>query len=575
MSIKENPENNSTVIIKEINEEGKEPPKITKEEINKYFDTINEIKISGWESKLLESKLNFRDFSSVQDADILSEEFNDKKTSKIIKGDIERTKVLEREYMDSFKDYLFQFIVYYINKNKILYKQGLNEIAGPFILLKFKLKISFAKIYTIFTLFIDKFLTNYFLETDFYSLKSSLSLINLLLRYHSPDIFHLFEYSLIFPELYATSWLLTLFSNKCSLDIIYHLWDKLILFDDPLFIHFFIIALLVKNKNKFFEVDCNIILSILSKLRIGSMDEVNEILDMAIDLRNNTPNSFYLLAKNLEIFNYGSINLKKLYEAYNPNNMLALPIFSSEIFSITYTDLIGCPDEDCHNFNLRIKKFEKREKCIFCRNKYNKPQLFFVIFDLRIFNSNSNLKENEDEYISSSFSGFLPKTITITKEICSEENFPKNILKEYLNDKEKTHFILMTSNDDDFEKFENEYYKRKKDDKRGSKVGIFYKVIKELSVEKAEELKRKSKKKYDLLMEYDIFKKLIEEMNTEGFKNVSFVYGGFKSVHSFAMKYNIDLLEHQKKCFLCEGGKNSFGLKKIMNENKLLKFLKK
>ena len=53
-------------------------------------------------------------------------------------------------------------------------------------------------------------------------------------------------------------------------------------------------------------------------------------------------------------------------------------------------------------------------------------------------------------------------------------------MKEYLNDKEKTHFILMTSNDDDFEKFENEYYKRKKDDKRGSKVGIFYKIIKEI-----------------------------------------------------------------------------------------------
>ena len=573
MSIKENPENNSTVIIKEINEEGKEPSKISKEEINRYFDTINENKIHGWESKLYESKLSFRDFSSVQDADILSEEFNDKKTAKIIKGDIERTKVLEREYMDSFKDYLFQIIVYYINQNKILYKQGLNEIAGPFILLKFKLKISFTKIYIIFALFIDKFLTNYFLETDFYSLKSSLSLINLLLRYHSPDIFHLFEYSLIYPELYATSWLLTLFSNKCSLDIIYHLWDKLILFDDPLFIHFFIIALLVKNKNKFFEVDCNIILSILSKLRIGSMDEVNEILEMAIDLRNNTPNSFYLLAKNLEIFNYGSSNLRKLYEIYNPNNMLALPIFSSEIFSITYMDLIGCPDEKCRNFNLNTKKFEKEEKCIFCRNKYNKPQLFYVIFDLRIFDTKTNKKE--DEYISSSFSGFLPKTITITKEDFNDENFPKNILKEYLNDKEKTHFILMTSNDDDFEKFENEYYKRKKDDKRGSKVGIFYKIIKELNVEKAEELKNKSKKKYDLLIEYDIFKKLIEEMNSEGFKNVSFVYGGFKNIHSFAMKYNIELLAHQKKCFLCESEKNSIGFNKIVNGYKLLKFLKK
>ena len=566
MSNSEKSENNSKIIIKELDEDDKEFLKTSKEEINNYFDSINENKVLGWESKLLESKLNIRNFNLVTDADILNEQFIEKKTAKIIRGDIERTKVLERIYMDSFKDYLFQFIIYYVNKNKILYKQGLNEIAGPFILLKYKIQISFTKIYTMFTCFIDKYLTNYFLENDFYSLKSSLSLINLLLRYHAPDIFQVFEYSLIYPELYATSWLLTLFANKCTLNIVYHLWDKLILFDDCLFIHFFIVAFLIKNKNKFFEVDCNIILSVLSKLHIESMDGVDDILDMAIDLRNSTPDSFYLFAKNLEIFNYGSTNLKKLFEIYNPNNMLALPIFPSEIFSITYSDLIGCPDDQCQNFIIKNKKSEKETKCFFCRNKNIKHDLFYVIFDLRIFDSNTI--KNEDKYISSSFSGFIPKTITLTKEDYTNIDFPKNILKDYLNDKEKTHFILMTSDTSDFDKYENEYYTRIKGDRRGSKVGIFYKIIKELNIEKAEKLKQKSKGKYNLLMEYNNFKKLVEEMNLEGFKNVSFVYGGYKNVHSFAMKYNIELLEHQKKCALCENGKKN-------NGNKFLNFLKK
>ena len=566
MSNSEKSENNSKIIIKELDEDDKEFLKTSKEEINNYFDSINENKVLGWESKLLESKLNIRNYNLVTYADILNEQFIEKKTAKIIRGDIERTKVLERVYMDSFKDYLFQFIIYYVNKNKILYKQGLNEIAGPFILLKYKIQISFTKIYTMFTCFIDKYLTNYFLENDFYSLKSSLSLINLLLRYHAPDIFQVFEYSLIYPELYATSWLLTLFANKCTLNIVYHLWDKLILFDDCLFIHFFIVAFLIKNKNKFFEVDCNIILSVLSKLRIESMDDVNDILDMAIDLRNSTPDSFYLFAKNLEIFNYGSTNLKKLFEVYNPNNMLALPIFPSEIFSITYSDLIGCPDDRCQNFIMKNKKSEKETKCFFCRNKNIKHDLFFVIFDLRIFDT--NIIKNEDKYISSSFSGFIPKTITLTKEDYTNIDFPKNILKDYLNDKEKTHFILMTSDTSDFDKYENEYYTRIKGDRRGSKVGIFYKIIKELNIEKAEKLKQKSKGKYNFLMEYNNFKKLVEEMNLEGFKNVSFVYGGYKIIHSFAMKYNIELLEHQKKCSLCENGKKN-------NGNKFLNFLKK
>jgi len=555
-NVKEKSDNSLQFEIKEIKEENKFVQKYKIEDIDKFFDSINENKILGWVNKLEEFKLDFRNFSEVTDADILSEEFKDKKASKIIKGDIERTKVLESIYMSSFKDYLYQFIVYYVNQNKILYKQGLNEIAGPFILLKFKLKLSFTKIYSMFTCFIDKFLTNYFLEKEFYSLKSSLSLINLLLRYHCPDIFQLFENSLICPDLYATSWLLTLFSNKCSLNYVYYLWDKLILFEDPLFIHFFIVAFLNKNKNKFFEIDSSGILSTLSKLCINSLDEINDIIDMAIELRNNTPNSFYLFAKYLEIFNYGSNNLKKLYEEYNPSNMLAMPIFESEVLNINYKELIGCSEQDCKNFIKKNKNNEKKDLCLFCKNQYLKQQLFYIIFDLRLFNSNKKEKEKENKYISSSFTGFLPKTVTLTNEDFNDINFPKNILKEYLNDKEKTHFIIMTSETDNFFKYENEYFERKKD-KRGSKVGVFFKAEKELNEAKANELKKKSKEKYLSLIEYNNFKKLIEEMNIEGFKNVSFVYGGYKNVHALAIKYGIELLEHKEKCILCENEKKN------------------
>ena len=555
-NVKEKSDNSLQFEIKEIKEENKFVQKYKIEDIDKFFDSINENKILGWVNKLEEFKLDFRNFSEVTDADILSEEFKDKKASKIIKGDIERTKVLESIYMSSFKDYLYQFIVYYVNQNKILYKQGLNEIAGPFILLKFKLKLSFTKIYSMFTCFIDKFLTNYFLEKEFYSLKSSLSLINLLLRYHCPDIFQLFENSLICPDLYATSWLLTLFSNKCSLNYVYYLWDKLILFEDPLFIHFFIVAFLNKNKNKFFEIDSSGILSTLSKLGINSLDEINDIIDMAIELRNNTPNSFYLFAKYLEIFNYGSNNLKKLYEEYNPSNMLAMPIFESEVLNINYKELIGCSEQDCKNFIKKNKNNEKKDLCLFCKNQYLKQQLFYIIFDLRLFDSNKKEKEKENKYISSSFTGFLPKTVTLTNEDFNDINFPKNILKEYLNDKEKTHFIIMTSDTENFFKYENEYFIRKKD-KRGSKVGVFFKAEKELNEAKANELKKKSKEKYLSLIEYNNFKKLIEEMNIEGFKNVSFVYGGYKNVHALAIKYGIELLEHKEKCILCENEKKN------------------
>ena len=543
--------------------------KFNKNDISHYFDVITENKILGWENKLQESKLSIRNFSNVNDADILSEEFNDKKLIRIIKGDIERTRVQESIYMKSFKDYVYQLIIYYINQNKISYKQGLNEIAGPFILLKYKLSITFTRIYSMMVCFIDKFLTNYFHESEFYSLRSSLSLINLLLRYHDPELFNRFEYSLINPELYATSWVLTLFSNKCSLNVVYHLWDKLILFDDNLFPHFFITAYLIKNKQKIFSVDSTIILSVLSQLRIITIDEVNDILDFAAEIRDNTPNSFYLLANNLEIFNFNSNNLKILFEEYKPDKMLCLPIFPNDIFTITNKDVIGCPDENCENFLLNKKGFNSSKECPFCRSRQIKSSLFYVIIDLRIFENENNDNKGFNKLFSDSFPGFLPKTVTVAKRELEDKKFPKNILKDYQNDKESIHFIIITSETNYFNEYEKQYYKDK--DRRGSKIGVFYKGDKELDLNKVNEINKKSKK-YTLLNEFVNFKKLIEEMNKEGFKYVSFVYGGYKNVHSFAMKYNIDLLEHRKHCYLCREERRNWIIPSLLKLEKLGQF---
>ena len=561
MSNNDDNDNEKEIEIKEINYsteremfENELREKHNKDEINRYFDVITENKVLGWESKLIESKLDIRDLSNVNDADILNEEIQDKKITRIIKGDLERTRVQESIYMKTFREYSFQMIIYYIKQNKISYKQGLNEIVGPFILLKYKLSISFTEIYKMLVCFIDKFLTNYFHETEFYSLKSSLSLINLLLRYHDPELFNRFEFSLINPDLYATSWLLTLFSNKCSLNVVYHLWDKLILFDDNLFPHFFITSFLIKNKKKFFEVDCTIILSVLSQLHIDTIDEVDDILNFAAELRDKTPNSFYLFANKLEIFNFDSKNLKNLYEEYKPNELLVLPMFPTDIFTITYKYLIGCPDEKCKNFIINNNFHNNSSKCLFCRTRQIKSKIFYIIIDLRIFedeNNNKNLN-NGINISSDTFPGFLPKSITITNEELNDIKFPKNILEEYKNDKDKTHFIIITSETDYFEEYEREYYKDK--GKRSSKIGIFFKGYKELDINKAKELSKKSKKSknYSLLREFDNFKKLIEGMDNEGFKYVSFAYGGYKNIHSEAKKYNIELLEHRKNCSICK-----------------------
>ena len=545
----------------------------SKEDINHYFDTINELKVLGWENKLFESKLSIRDFSSITDADIINEEISDNKTMNLILGDIERTRVQESIYMPSFKDYLYQIIIYYINKNNISYKQGLNEIAGTFILLKYKLKLSFTKIYSLLVCFIDKFLTNYFREKEFYSLQSSFSLINILLKYHDIELFRKFEYALINPDLYAMSWLLTLFANKCELNVIYYLWDKFILFDDVLFPFFFITAFVIINREKFFVEDYSVILTRLTQLNIESIKEVNNIIDLANDIRDKTPISFYILANKLEIFKYDSPNLKNLYEKFTQNQFLALPMFTSDIFFSTYPNVINCTNIDCENFkNINNNKFSK---CVYCRNRDIKKNLSFIIIDIRIFDKEMYFEEfndiKEDISLNVLFPGFLPKTIKITPEQINSEEYPKNILNVYKNEKDKYHFIIITTDTKNYSEYENNFYKYKKNKK--SIKGLSIKREKELDKEKVKEYfeLNKNNKEYYLFKEFDNFKKLIEEMNLQNFKYVSFSFGGYNDIHSFAMEHKIDLLEHGKECILCKVKEN---MKKKKSFSDVLMFWK-
>ncbi len=80
-------------------------------------------------------------------------------------------------------------------------------------MLKSKLSIGLSRIFNLANFFIKKFLTNYYHEDEFFSLQSSMSLLNVLLKYHNSVIYNIFEFAIITPEMYATSWVLTLFAK--------------------------------------------------------------------------------------------------------------------------------------------------------------------------------------------------------------------------------------------------------------------------------------------------------------------------------------------------------------------------
>lgn len=145
----------------------------------------------------------------------------------IIDNDVERTRIIEAKEYKDFEFTLKQLLVYYCDNNKIEYKQGMNEIMGIFLLMKFMEndKIELYEVYNVFLLFLDLFFGNYYYIKEIYALKSSCSLIQLLMRYHEPEIYNKFNMAFVTPEVYSTNWVLTCFSNKNSFEVCILLFD--------------------------------------------------------------------------------------------------------------------------------------------------------------------------------------------------------------------------------------------------------------------------------------------------------------------------------------------------------------
>ena len=156
--------------------------------------------------------------------------------------------------------------------------------------------------------------------------------------------------------MYAINWLLTSYANKNNLEITYTLWDTLLEENDQLFIHFMVISFLLYHKQKFIETDGSSIPVFFSKTQIGTKELLTEIVKNAREIRKNTPVSLRLLVKNLEIFKSRTTRVKEMYEKYNPEQILALPVLAEELLSNMNLNKkkIPCINEKCVNFFMNV-----------------------------------------------------------------------------------------------------------------------------------------------------------------------------------------------------------------------------
>ena len=577
-----------------------------KNEPQVLFSNISSGLIQVWKSKL-SKKCEFTKFKD--DTEILMKIPNHN-LQDLIKKDCERTRKRESILLPGYKRILESLLTYYCEKNKLNYKQSMNEIFGAFLLMKYKIKdLSFIDIYNISESFIEIYLTNYYLEPieynkitkkieinsedhqnidKFFPVYSTLTLFNLLLKYHEPGIYNILDKYSVDPKLYGMKWFMTAFTSILKIDILYYFLDYLIQIADSSFLFYFFLAVIKVNRKKIFENAKMMCMEILSKLNIDTIVELNDIMSIAMYLRDETPYSFQILMNKLSIFTK-NITIEELYMKYiqnNPENMPTIPTYPMEILYNCYREEIKCPDENCiknKQYLLEIqniKNIKKKQKdnkilknnenyiCEHCDMKINKNNMKNILIDMRIFNNNNDLNDDKEKI------GFLPNMIMFNQEELKSEDFPKKLSDRFKPNRGIFHFILLTSQTK-FSNLEKGFYEEieEEDDlERQLKIfgqgGIEEKIEKKLNLEKVE---KNLNNNFDILKlkEYDNFKLSLNSFLNENYPYVSYCIGGYNMIHDKSIDYDISLLDHEEnKCLLCQIKKKKINEKeKKSNEN--------
>ena len=534
------------------------------------FDLISEELLEKWE-KILKSNnlIKARTITS----DINFDDYNlNYESIQTIQNDSRRTRVRERFNFIDFESVLQKILVYFCKLNDVEYKQGLNEVLGPFLLLKVKIpKLKLSYIYNLFTLFIDYFFSNYYYESELFSFRSSISLVNLLLKYHDPTLYTLFKENNISPEMYAINWLLTTYANKNSLEITYTLWNTMLEENDQLFMHFMVISFLLYHKHKFIETDGSSIPVFFSKNQIATKEMLTEIVKGAREIRKNTPISFRILVRNLEIFKSRTTRVKEMYEKYNPEQILAMPVLAEELLGNmnSKNKIIPCPNDKCDNFFINEEKVNNEvitsNPCEICKIHNFKESLKYIIIDLR----NKNDSQIKDSIINEGTLIFINNDL-LPQEIINKGNAGEKLAEQIdklKNSNNKIHVVLMTNDTDDYDEFEYKYQDTEGDSKKNKINNILSNTINKIKKKLDEQMTKKELKaeKYQQikvqLRQYELIKSILLYLIEQEYPYISYILGGYKSIHDLCLKYNIPIIKHKaNNCYMC--------MNKSLEENK-------
>lgn len=204
---------------------------------------------------------------------------------RVIKVDVERTRADLPDFRKpETQEFATLLLTYFCKSRNAKYKQGLNEMLAPFVYLYLQAKASRATaedgyaqvgmdhpealVYLLFTTFLDRFLPHLYADdaphpgqrNEMIALQCSFRFYELLLQYHDPELWQVLDHNKLKPELYSSSWFMTMFAQSTPIAQCYELWEQLLLGDsslsgDFLLIPFLAVAYVCTNRGAFLRAD--------------------------------------------------------------------------------------------------------------------------------------------------------------------------------------------------------------------------------------------------------------------------------------------------------------------------------
>jgi len=287
-------------------------------------DTTNELRVHVWTALLLGCSVEtMTKLDKAVDATHTAQDKQDPqlppcREQHVLENDVLRTRADMPVFRTGEATTLMRRLLQrFCLQQNVEYKQGMNEILAPFIYLcgippppRKRPALCCGLFEAMIVRYLERF---YCVDTSFF-LFQAFRMFQILLKYHDPQLALFLESHDFVPELYTPAWLLTMYSRTLPMDMALGVWDMLLAADDPAFVFFVGIGLLLEHKDKILMTEAALIPEVISNAAFRASTDFTCTIQLSWTLYRQTPRCFLRL---LRLCCVGSTDLTPSPDAVN------------------------------------------------------------------------------------------------------------------------------------------------------------------------------------------------------------------------------------------------------------------